>query len=594
MTVLAADATTSQPMCIAQDGEGNLFFANGLERPQRWQLGMTSTEDVGLTAPATSCSGAAAGSGSIRGSFKAAVQYLDDEGVSSSFSPLASIEATDSGYAQINYTSIPKPSESRVTRKAIWRTTDGQSNTYYTDVWCANTSSVTATGTKTDAQLIASTAMRYTTAKGWPNAERFGVPPSNMSVVQFFQNRSWWAVPGEYRQGTIVASGTGVVGTGTQFSSNMVGQFFHFNNETSEIASVGGVTSITLTTSIAGGAGGYKIIPSASEWDALYFSENAEPESVPASVNKLLTYPDGDRMSGLMPLYGEMYLLKQHHIYRMTTCADPRVTTDISLAAERGCVNQRCWVRVEGMACIMDQEGAYLFNGASTQAISGPVQNYWRDSINWAAKKWFSVVHDVRRECVLFFVALDSDTKPQHALAFSYRLQQWWLEDHGGSNVGAVCEAIIGNVPRVVAGVGSTPCLMDEGSTDEGSAIAYDLKLGRWLLPEVEHEQTRGVALYYEPAGSAHSAYLSHYYDGSSSAETALNAYDDSHGVSVAAGGKVAMDLTQTAGYLRAGLSGKGHEAGTVAPRSLEIEFTGSISAESLTIYGIDVEGIVQ
>lgn len=595
MTVLKSNATNAHPMCIAEDRRGNVFFANGLERPQRWQLGMTATEDAGLTGAETSCNGAAAGSGDIQGSYKVAVQFLDDEGIGSDFSPLATVEATDQGYLQINYTSIPQPADARVTRKILWRTTDGQTITYYQDTETASVGATVATGTKTDAELIESTAMRYVTGRGFPNALRFGVPPTPMSVVQFYKDRSWWAVPGEYAEGTatVTADEVTVNGTGTQWSSALIGQYFHLGNNLAAIASISNATELVLSSAMTvGGSGSYKILPGSLEWDSVYFSEDGEPESVPAS-NKIATYADGDRMSGLMPLYGAMFLLKRQHIYRLTTCADPRLDTNISLVAERGCVNQRCWCRAEGMAFLMDREGAYLFSGNSTQAISGAVQNYWRDEINWAAYKWFSVVHDKRRECVMFCVALDSDAKPQHALVFSYRLQQWHLEDYDGSNVGAACEAVIGNKPRVVAGVDSTSCLMDEGTTDEGSAIAYDVKYGRWRLPEGEHDQKRGVGVRYEPTSAAHSAYVSHYYDGSGTAQTALHPWSDNQGVAVVAGASAAtLDMTKSQGYLRLPIDGSGFESGMAANRSLEIELTGNVS-EAVMILEIDVDGVI-
>ncbi len=595
MTVLKNDAKTSHPVCFTQDREGNVLWANGLERPQRWQLGMTSSEDVGLTKPTSAPTGTKNTPGAgIQGVYRIAVQYLDDEGIGSDFSALGTVEMTNQAYTKIAYTNIPKPTDIRVTRKVLWRTTDGQSVTYYQDTETATTSATVATGTKTDAQLIASTAMRYVTAHGFPNALRFGVPPSNMSVVQMWKNRSWWAVPGEYSEGiaTVVATEVTVNGTGTQWSG-LAGSYFHRGNEQALIDSVSNATTLVLATAFStGGTGDYKILPSSAEWDSVYFSEDAEPESVPSS-NKIATYPDGDRMSGEMPLYGAMFLLKQTHIYRLTTCADPRVDTDIALVAERGCVNQRCWCRAEGMAFLMDRNGAYLFNGSSTQAISGAVQNYWRDEINWSASKWFSVVHDKKRESIMFIVALDSDAKPQHALVFSYRLQQWHQEDYNGSNVGAACEALIDSKPRVVAGVDSTACLMDQGTTDEGSAIAYDVKFGRWRLPEVDHEQQRGVGVRYEPTSAAHSAYLSHYYDGSATPVSAQHDWTDNQGVAVAAGASAAtLDMTKSAGYLRRPIEGGGFEGGMQANRSMEIEISGSVS-EAVTIYEIDVDGAI-
>ena len=343
---------------------------------------------------------------------------------------------------------------------------------------------------------------------------------------------------------------------------------------------------------MAGASASYKIVPDASEWDAVYFSENGEPESVHAN-NKIVTYPDGDRMTGSMPVYGYLFLLKSAHIYRMNTCSDPRSDTNVELVAERGCLNHRCWARAEGMAFLMDRQGMYLFNGSTTQSISGPIQNYMRDTINWSASKWFHVTHDKRRELIMFFVALDSDTRPQHVLTFDYRNQRWALESHD-TTLYSSCEMLLDEAPRVAAGTGdeTTAQLLDQGTTDNGSAIAYTLKLGTFKYPETERSQMRRVGIRYTPLSTAETLHLRLYENMSSTAQT-FKGHNDQAGVSVAVdSADIAFDLTQAEGYLDFRFD-DGYEGGTPANRMLDIEITGS-TEQAVTLHEIEIDGVEQ
>ncbi len=597
MGVVKTSWSKSAPASIAEDREGNILFATGLHRAQRWRGVEGFTEDVGINAPETSCSIAAVDNSgtNIRGSYDAYVRFIDDEGIASSFSPLAQVEATDASYDNIAYTSIPTSSESRVTERQLWRNTDGQSVTFYLDVEVTDNSQTTATSTNTDVQLQAKTAMRFKTVKGYPNANRFGVPPTNMSVVQFYCDRSWWSVPAEYSEGSvvIVTDEVTVTGTSTNWSSNMVGSQLWTPGGEANISAVNSTTELEMETTLpaASPASSYKILPDSTEYDAVYFSENGEPESVHAN-NKIVTYPDGDRMTALMPVYGYLFLLKSAHIYRINTCSDPRSDTNVELVAERGCLNHRCWARAEGMAFIIDRQGMYLFNGTTTQSISGPIQDYMRDTINWSASKWFHVTHDKRRELIMFFVALNSDTRAKHVLTFDYRNQRWALESHG-TNLHSSCELLLSEAPRVAAGTGdeTTTQLLDQGTTDNGSAIAYTLKLGTFKYPETERSQNRRVAIRYTPLSTAETLHLRLYENMSSTARNMGWAHDDQAGVSVENGAAdIAFDLTKTEGYLDFRFDG-GYEGGTPAARMLDIEITGS-TKQAVTLHEIEIDGV--
>ncbi|KKK77612.1 hypothetical protein LCGC14_2851850, partial [marine sediment metagenome] len=209
---LKTGLATDNPMCFAEDRKGNLFFATGLERGQRWAPGDTATEDVGLTAPTSGITPSAGGSGSIQGVYKVALRYVDDEGNPSNLSEITTLVATASAYTTISYASVTVPSEGRVDHKQIWRTTDGQEVTYYLDVDDLANGATASSSNRTDTELRAQVAMRYVTAKGFPNAMRFLPPPTHTGVMVAFKNRMWYAVPSAYDGGSsVTVSGTTAV-----------------------------------------------------------------------------------------------------------------------------------------------------------------------------------------------------------------------------------------------------------------------------------------------------------------------------------------------------------------------------------------------
>src|ERR1019366_8770390 len=143
--------------------------------------------------------------------------------------------------------------------------------------------------------------------------------------------------------------------------------------------------------------GFYSIGPAPAEARLLYYTMPGEAESWPV-INALSLQEDGDSITGLMEMGSFLFILEARHTYRFTFQSDPAVDGFIFLSANRGCVNNRCWVIAEGTCYMMDYSGIHGFDGSSSNTVSDPIQHLWRSEsagpqINWTASELFFCVH---------------------------------------------------------------------------------------------------------------------------------------------------------------------------------------------------------
>lgn len=104
--------------------------------------------------------------------------------------------------------------------------------------------------------------------------------------------------------------------------------------------------------------------------------------------------------------------------------------------SERGTLNQRTVVEIQGVNYVMDYRGIYIYAGG-TQIIevSGPLKDFW-ERINWAQRDRFCAVRSNDR--IWFFVALDGASTVNWAFVYSLKAARsgrgtrWWVEryDH--------------------------------------------------------------------------------------------------------------------------------------------------------------------
>lgn len=430
------------PDTFTQTGEGKLVITNGIDPALVWDSFSTNLANAGIEAPEdpiTSIAGG--GTGSLNGDYFAYVTYVRDDGLESSLSPI-SAGFILTNHAQITYTGIPISPDPRTRLRRIYRNTDGQARTVYLDYEVPNNLTDLAISVKTDADLQAGTAFPLFDQQGIPQAFRYDPPPDTKPYAAWSGNRAFYAGVMEYAEGSceVVTGTTTIQGRGTDWRTNWVGRQIYITNadRVYEIESVDRDTQvITLTEEYTGATNlfaAYAIRPPQVEASTVYYSEAGEPEHV--SPLDAITVPDeDDEITGLMPMYGFLYILKRSSIYRFTSLQNPSRDGAIFLSTRRGCINQRCAVVVDDTAFILDERGIWRFSGGQeSQDVSESIKDYFRDGsdnvINWQASRFFHASHSPAESAIRFFVCLNGDYLPRDALCYSYTMNRWWTESY--------------------------------------------------------------------------------------------------------------------------------------------------------------------
>lgn len=320
------------------------------------------------------------------------------------------------------------------------------------------------TDTFTDDALSARANLPIFYDNGQYLANRFVPPPTNKPFMAIYRDRAWFYGNVVYTTGTIevqTATPTILRGTGTAWTPQMVGRYYlpAAGTSTYLISAYTSATQLTLATTAPVVAAGtaYSIINGPDEQRRLYFSEQDEPESVPQDQNALNiqeNVQDHDFETGVAAHDTFLYLLHDRHIYALWFTQQPDIDASVQLIAERGCINNRCWVVAAGTMYLLDQLGAYAIQGKSVTPISDQIQDYWRDSrLDFTtSSKWWAE-YEPNEKAVKFYVKLtgDSGTRPMRALTYFPFSNSWSTESYPWE-LGGGCRTTINGKLRLVVG----------------------------------------------------------------------------------------------------------------------------------------------
>lgn len=373
----------AQPMCFCKDRQGYLVGVNGLDRGILWN-GVTSyVYKLGVDAPTVDPTIVLSSGGALEaGDYLYAYRYVDVLGRPSNISTLVRKTATAGQKSYWSFTVPPAatpPDLQRIDKIELWRTLVNEAVTLYRVASLAITeTNYTDTLSDDDLQDAASDdpslALNIVNQDGSPSARRFVPPPDFKAVVVPFQERFFYGVDATYHQ---------------------------------------------------------------DERNKIYYSEPDEIESVPrTNVIKVPDLPGGeeDEVSALIPGPHSLYVAKGRSIYSLNYVVQPKIDARITLTANRGCLNQRCWVNHEGVIYSADQWGVWRFSGeGGVDPISTPIQDIFRNGVmNWALRNWFFMALDPRLEVVYLFYCdkASGETRAGHALAYHVRTGQWSTESY--------------------------------------------------------------------------------------------------------------------------------------------------------------------
>jgi hypothetical protein len=495
---------------------------------------------VGVTLASDQAAATAILAPRLAGKYLCGVRLVGRDGVPGNFCGLITVDCGERASSivwDLSSITLTDGSPNRVAKVELWRTSGDQAVSLYkvTEFTAPPTSH---TDSLTDSDLtnpdrVGYDAIRILTEDGLTNAFRFGVPPSNMSVVTMFQDRAWYAVD----------------------TSGSEANTLYFS-EVDEPESVAADAQVVIQT-------------------------NGR---------------DGDAITGLMPLDGVMYVGQKRNIVRLVVDGSPYTGASATQVAQRGLLNDRCWDRFEDTAYIVDSAGLYAFKGSGAEPLSDPVGDYWdKPLIDFSKSRWFFVqVNGAERVVRFYFVRVGSAaTYPNSALCYSLVTKAWWIESYARELSAKVTLEQSG---RQVQCVGANQKLYRTsfGATDDGSAISYSLKTGNFPL---NNDPKRNLRLTYTPVDSTVAARLYYNNAASPRVNAvATNRGDGFVTTTGSTQATLSMapsrsPLGPATGFAQLSLSGRMDDRSAGGDRVVATELAGTRGSTAPVIHGLEIEG---
>jgi hypothetical protein len=359
----------------------------------------------------------------LRGTYQCYYRYADDTAedkggpIPSNLSPLKEIDAGE-GKASVSWT-VPAAT-GRAKKIELWRSTGNQATTLYRVTTLTGT---TFTDDLTDDELRdpdrdGYAAMPIVLPNGELNANRFGVPPSDKSVVVRFQDRFWY---------------------GVDTSGDEPNHIYY--SEVDEPESV----------------------PDANE---IILQQNAR---------------DADRLRAMIPFGSALLLMQERHSYSLTFAKTPLLDAQVTPIAYRGCVNQRCWDIYDGTCYVLDQYGIYgIAPTGQIENLSDSIENLFRDHVDYGSMKWAFLLVDAKTKTLRAFVPFKEDNPsgyPTRVLCYSLDSKAWWYEKYPQRITGGAQVRLSNGDFRCAYAGQSGPLLLNEGMADLGRGSVVSVAL---------------------------------------------------------------------------------------------------------------------
>lgn len=484
----------------------------------------------------------------MEGKYQCAIRYLDDTPevergpLASSISELVEVDITTPS-SSLTWTFTHYGLDDRVHAMELWRTTADQTVALYR-VATIKRADPAFTGTYTDTlsdpdlqdtEREQFGVMPIVLPSGQVNARRFGVLPGEFAVAAMFQDRAWFAV------------------------------------DTSGVRP-----------------------------NSLLYSEIDEPESVPPENELVLQENtlEPDKIVGMIPLGGQLLVAQSTHLYALTYVAQPILDASLLLVAYRGMLNSHCGDVMGGLAVMADSYGMYAFDGSSAEAISAPVDDYWRDGIiDFSKSSQFHVRADSATMTVRFYYCKSADAAPIRALCYCFATKAWWEEAYSVP-VSATCRSQISNKNIILSGTTGGQFLKSAGLNDSGSAIPYQMRTGNLAL--VNENGDRAVGLVYRPTVSDSLLNIGLHYNNSPTPRANAVAADVGAGFSTTLGStasvlnmnKARSPLGESSGFAQAHYSGRVDDRSAGSDRHVALAVSGEQSTDSVALYAIRMSGV--
>lgn len=385
------------------------------------------------------------------------------------------------GAGQINYANLGAAPTQAVKRQ-ILRTKNGDTSSMWIDIDEDDEDDTSLSSTNTDNDLI--TDVPFTDLAGNDLAlNRFGEPPTTKPYLVHHNGRLLgWGFP-IWNQGRVAVTNASdsVVGQNTGWTSDMdlVGRRLYVSgaSESYEIESFDATTqTITLTEAYADTTDTsvtYAILPDSGGSRRTFEWSDAEYPSAWDPTDSLAVPEDAiaGEASGVTVLDRISYLASENRLWIVAFSTAPDDDGSQRFGPQRGLVNNRCAVTVEGVIYLLDRQGVYRLQGNSVDPVSTAIHDLFDPEragdhkINFRWQRYFHAAHDQEHETIRWYVSM-SGRYPRHAICYQYRLDRWWIEEYpmaiASSTVG-----VLGNRRQVfLGGEGRTVWAQGHGHLD--------------------------------------------------------------------------------------------------------------------------------
>lgn len=385
------------------------------------------------------------------------------------------------GVGTVTYSNLPVSDDPKVTKRQIFRTKIGAPNVVYLDIETEDLTSTSLSSTQSDSDLV----LGYAIVQGDGDdllATRHAPPPSDKAVLAHHIDRMFAAVDVAYTEGNVAVTNgsTTVTGIGTEWSEEFEGRYLYLPSGTKSylISSINVETeTITLSEAYDGTTlpySNYAIRPDEARRRTVHWSEAGLPESWdPSSFFGIQENRDAGQLTGLISLDSWIYVFAENRIYRFSYQKDPLFDGFVFPDARRGMLNHRTWTLVDDAAYVMDRQGIYKYMGNGQQEITQPIQDMFEPEpdgaykINWRAKHWFHAGHDPVHETVKFFVTMEGDYLPHHAICYGYRTNKLWIEEYP-TPIGATATGVVDGRAQLFLGADHCRVLGSSTGTLDG------------------------------------------------------------------------------------------------------------------------------
>ncbi len=264
-------------------------------------------------------------------------------------------------------------------------------------------------------------------------------PPEFFNIVIAHKGRLLGAGKVKHEIGTVdVTNGSDTVtGTTTNWTQAGLSQFFKVDGDTEyyKIKTVGSATSITLETNYAGSTA------SAVDYAIFSVSHNVIRESLtlfpeswpPLRFAKALVNKN-DRIRAMISHFGNVLVMGDRNTEKWAyTKSLVKDGQPYPIPGNRGAINNRCVVEVDGIVYGWDHQGVWRYNGGPQQHISHAVDPLLQ-IMNWGVPEQFHCVFIPIERTLRFYFPRDdddvTDTRSRDFLEFNIDKNIWATGRH--------------------------------------------------------------------------------------------------------------------------------------------------------------------